>query len=168
MDFVEKGFVPKGVALDLCCGAATNTIYLAQKGFEVTGMDISPTALRYARKKAREANVQINFGSHSFVWVPFKDDAFDFVFDMGCFHHVQPKDRLHFIYGVRQVLREGGLYMITCFSYKNGPGWNHFTKKQLVALFSEFFSFKQAMHYGSVDGDGYTRFFYTILMEKKS
>jgi len=167
VEFVEKGLVKKGKALDLCCGAGTNTVYLAQNGFEVTGIDISPTALEYAKAKAKKADVAINFSVENFVELPFKDEAFDFVFDMGCFHHVEPEDRQRFIQGVSRVLKQGGMYMLTCFSYRNGPAWNHFTKKQLIQLFSGHFAVGLVRHFSSVEGDGVTRFFYTTLMEKK-
>jgi 2-polyprenyl-3-methyl-5-hydroxy-6-metoxy-1,4-benzoquinol methylase len=52
VEFVEKGLIKKGKALDICCGAGTNTVYLAKQGFEVTGIDISQTAIKYAKKKA--------------------------------------------------------------------------------------------------------------------
>jgi 2-polyprenyl-3-methyl-5-hydroxy-6-metoxy-1,4-benzoquinol methylase len=59
--FVEKGLIKKGKTLDLCCGAGTNTIYLAEKGFEVTGIDISQRAIEYATVKAENVHAKINF-----------------------------------------------------------------------------------------------------------
>jgi SAM-dependent methyltransferase len=167
VEFVENGKLTLGRVLDLCCGAGSNTVYMAEQGFEVVGMDVSPTAIGFAQKKAWQATVQVDFGLHSFVWLPFKDGAFDFVFDMGCFHHVEPEDRSKFIQGVHRVLRRQGVYMLTCFSWWNGPAWNHFTKQQLEAAFGTLFKFKIVRHYASAEGDGYTRFFYTVLMEKK-
>jgi ubiquinone/menaquinone biosynthesis C-methylase UbiE len=167
VEYLEKRFIPKGSALDLCCGAATNSIYLAQNGFEVTGLDISKTALAIAKKKARQAKVNINFLEGSFVDLPLGGGIFDFLFDMGCFHHVEVKDRSKFISGVFRVLKEGGVYVLTCFSIRNGAGWNHFTIQQIVDLFSGFFEFEKSRHYPSLEGDGVTRFFYTVLMKKK-
>lgn len=167
VEFVEKGLIPKGKALDICCGAGTNAVYLAQKGFTVTGIDISPTAVEIAKKKAAKAGVVIDFRVRNFLKLPFKDEEFDFVFDMGCFHHVKVLDRPTFIRGVHRVLKTSGALMLTAFSYKNSAAWNHFTKKQLIALFSDFFEFGELRHYGSVEGDGVTRYFYTVLMEKK-
>jgi ubiquinone/menaquinone biosynthesis C-methylase UbiE len=168
VELVEKELIKKGKALDVCCGAGTNTVYLAQKGFEVTAMDISTKALEYAKKKAEQASVKINFMLQSFVDLPFGDAEFDFVFDMGCFHHVEVEDRHNFIRGVHRVLKNGGVYLLTCFSYKNGPAWNHFTKKQLIDLFSDCFEWNEFRHASSIEGDGVRRFFYTVLMKKKS
>ena len=167
VELVEKGLIRKGKALDICCGAGTNTIYLAEKGFEVTGIDISRTAVEYAKKKAAQAKTSIDFRVENFLKLPFGDEEFNFVFDMGCFHHVKVEDRAVFIEGVHRVLKKGGIYMLTCFSYKNAPAWNHFTKKQLIDLFSDYFNLGEFRHYGSVEGDGVKRYFYTVLMEKK-
>ncbi|MEO6577494.1 MAG: class I SAM-dependent methyltransferase [Candidatus Limnocylindria bacterium] len=41
-----------GRAIDLGCGTGANVLYLAQHGFESTGVDFSPIALRVARKRA--------------------------------------------------------------------------------------------------------------------
>jgi 2-polyprenyl-3-methyl-5-hydroxy-6-metoxy-1,4-benzoquinol methylase len=167
VEFVEKELIKKGKALDICCGAGTNTVYLAEKGFEVTGIDISSKAIDYAKKKAQQANVKINFIMQSFVNLSFGNEEFDFVFDMGCFHHVEIEDRAKFIKGVHRILKNGGSYMLTCFSYKNGPAWNHFTRKQIIDLFSEYFEIKEIRHISSIEGDGYRRYFYTVLMKKK-
>jgi ubiquinone/menaquinone biosynthesis C-methylase UbiE len=56
----------------------------------------------------------------NFLNLPFDDAEFDFVFDMGCFHHVKVEDRRTFIGSVHRVLKNGGDYMLTCFSYRNG------------------------------------------------
>jgi methylase of polypeptide subunit release factors len=41
-----------GKALDLGCGTGTNSIYLAKHGWEATGVDFVPRAIRAARRKA--------------------------------------------------------------------------------------------------------------------
>ena len=167
MEVVEKGLVKPGRALDICCGAGTNTVYLAEKGFTVTGIDISPKAIEYAKKKAEKQGVKISFKVQNFLNLSFKAEEFDFVFDMGCFHHVEVDQRPIFVKGVHRVLKENGNYLLTCFSHKNGPGWNHFTKKELVAIFSNLFAIGKIWHAPSVEGDGVTRYFYTILMRKR-
>jgi len=101
------------------------------------------------------------------VTLPFQDGGFDFVFDMGCFHHVTVEDRERFIQGVYRVLKPTeGLYLLTCFSDKNGYAWNHFKKEQLTQYFSSRFKFLSLKHFGSVEGDGYVRYFYSVLMER--
>ena len=153
--------------MDLCCGAGTNTVYLAQSGLDVAGIDISKTALEIAAKKATEAKVNINLLNASFIDLPFNKEEFNFVFDMGCFHHVTVEEQTKFIAGVHRVLKKGGAYLLTCFSYKNGVGWNHFTRQQIIDLFSDHFELGEIRHYPSLEGDGIIRYFYTALMTKK-
>ncbi len=167
VEYLQAGFLPKGRALDVCCGAGTNTIYLAQNGFEVTGIDISRTAIEIAKQKAAEAGVSIDLLNESFIILPFASHEFDFVWDMGCFHHVEIQDRPSFIAGIHRVLKPGGAYMVTCFSYRNGRSWNHFTEQQIVSLFCGHFDFEEFRDYSSIEGDGVVRFFYTVLMKKK-
>jgi cyclopropane fatty-acyl-phospholipid synthase-like methyltransferase len=53
----------------------------------------------------------------------------------GCFHHVEVESRSKFIEGVHRILKSDGAYTLTCFSYRNGPSWNLFTRQQIVDLF---------------------------------
>lgn len=92
--------------MDTCCGVGTNPIYLAKNGFDVTGIDISLTAIGMAKKKAKQANVNVNFVAESFIDLSFKNGVFDFIFDMGCIHHVEIDDRPKFIEGIHRVPKE--------------------------------------------------------------
>ena len=168
IDLIQNGRIQPGNALDLCCGIGTNTAYMAQNGFDVTAIDISKHALKLAMQKARKAKAEIKLVQASFVTLPFKDAEFDFVFDMGCFHHVEVEDRPEFIHGIRRVLKPKSKYQLTCFSDRNGPAWNHFTKEQIAQYFSGRFKLTSLDHFGSIEGDGYTRFFYSVLMQPRT
>jgi ubiquinone/menaquinone biosynthesis C-methylase UbiE len=155
--------VPAGKALDVCCGLGTNTVYLARAGFETTAIDISQTAVSQARRKAREAGVDIRFWVGSTLELPFERDEFDFIFDMGCFHHIRPPDRDRFVQCILRVLKKGGYYFMVCFSDKNGPAWNHFSDVEILDIFSPHFEAIEMQHFSSLEGDGHTRFFYATL-----
>jgi 2-polyprenyl-3-methyl-5-hydroxy-6-metoxy-1,4-benzoquinol methylase len=102
-----KRDLPNGKALDICYGLGTTTVYLAKNGFNVTGIDVSRTAIEAAKKKSQQCKESINFLNESFITLPFIDEAFDFVFDMGRFHHVEVEERSIFIAIVHRVLKEG-------------------------------------------------------------
>ena len=165
---VNSGRVKPGKALDLCCGAGSNTVYLAEKGFNVTTLDISDKAVFYAKDKAGEAEVSINFLIGNFTSLPFKAHEFNFAFDFGCFHHVPTEERTTYIEGVYRVLKPKATCFLVCFSYKNGIAWNHFRKAQIQKLFQDWFKIEQIDHVPSVEGDGITRYFYQVLMQRLS
>ena len=52
---------PYGRALDLGCGSGVWSVKLAARGWEVTGVDVIPKALRRARERARETSVEPRF-----------------------------------------------------------------------------------------------------------
>ncbi len=74
----------------------------------MTGIDISQTAIEIGKKKAHQAKVNVNFLAESFIDLRFIDEAFGFVFNMGCVHHVEVEEGTKFIVGVHRVLKEGG------------------------------------------------------------
>ena len=49
---VEAGTLVPGRALDVGCGTGTNALWLAQRGFDVLGVDLSPLAVEKARAKS--------------------------------------------------------------------------------------------------------------------
>ncbi|MBI5350027.1 MAG: methyltransferase domain-containing protein [Chloroflexi bacterium] len=51
VEVVESGRIQPCKAIDLGCGTASNAIFLAQHGFEVTGTDFSPAAITLCQKR---------------------------------------------------------------------------------------------------------------------
>jgi 2-polyprenyl-3-methyl-5-hydroxy-6-metoxy-1,4-benzoquinol methylase len=51
--------VPAGRALDIACGSGRNALFLAEKGFEITGVDISAVALALAEQRAQQKSLSI-------------------------------------------------------------------------------------------------------------
>src|SRR5262249_38701966 len=70
--------------IELGCGPGTNSIWLAQQGFDVTGLDISSLAIQRARDLA--AKVQVRFVTGDVLDPPSLGDPFPFFFDRGCYH----------------------------------------------------------------------------------
>lgn len=53
----ETSGLGRGTALDAGCGAGAEAVWLAEQGWDVTGADISPTALAKARRRAEAAGL---------------------------------------------------------------------------------------------------------------
>ena len=71
----------------------------------------------------------IDFLIGDFASLAFKEARFGFVFDFGCFHHVNPEYRTTFIDGVHRTLGSKGIYLMVCFSDRNGSAENHSARK---------------------------------------
>jgi len=56
LDFIEAR--PPSNAIDIGCGTGTNVITLAKAGWQVTGVDFAPRAIRIAKRKAQKAGIE--------------------------------------------------------------------------------------------------------------
>jgi SAM-dependent methyltransferase len=71
--------LPAGRAVDLACGEGRNSIWLAEQGWEVTGVDFSPVGLAKARRFADLRGVEANWVESAVEsWKP-PPDGFDLV-----------------------------------------------------------------------------------------
>ncbi|WP_336034799.1 class I SAM-dependent methyltransferase [Halobacterium yunchengense] len=74
--------------LEIACGTGRFTVLLAERGADVTGLDISGPMLQEGREKAHRADVAdtLSFMRGDAARLPFPDDHFDAVFAMRFFH----------------------------------------------------------------------------------
>ena len=69
--FISQQRLTGGRALDVACGVGQNAIWLAQRGFAVDAVDVSPVALAHARHAAARASVTVNFAQADLdEWTP--------------------------------------------------------------------------------------------------
>ena len=71
----ELGDLPPGAAVDLACGEGRNAIWLAERGWTVTGIDFSEVAVERARRIAGDRQVTWVVGDALTVEVPRVDLA---------------------------------------------------------------------------------------------
>ncbi len=75
--------------MELGCGTGTNGVWLAQQGFEVTGVDVAPLAVEQAQQRASDAGVKAQFVVGDVLELPELGGPFGFFFDRGCYHAVR-------------------------------------------------------------------------------
>ncbi len=108
---IEAHGIKPGKALEIGCGTGTNSIWLAEHGFEVTGMDISQTAIAQAGEKASAAGVACRLLVGDFMVDQVPGDPFDFVYDRGVLHVFEGHEELsRFASRVRDVLAPEGMW----------------------------------------------------------
>jgi len=107
--------VQQGSVLDLCCGPARHALILAQKGFEVTGVDRSEFLLSKARERTAGTAVElVRSDMRDFV----RPDAFDLALSLfTSFGYFDTRDEdLAVLRNVHASLKKGGVFVIDVLS----------------------------------------------------
>src|SRR5918911_5361174 len=147
--------ITNGKFLDLGTGPATQAMWLAKRGFNVTGSDLSESAVNRAKYfYANQKNV--NFIVDDILNSKLKESEFDYIFDRGCFHVLLPTDRQRYIRKIKHILKENGTLFLKCFSNKEPrqEGPYKFSQKEIRDLFSKYFridSIKETVYQGTLD-----------------
>jgi SAM-dependent methyltransferase len=111
---LDGGSAPRtGRVMELGCGAGNISIWLAKRGYEVRGVDLSPAAIDWARQNAREAGVKADFSVGDALNLRTdKEPSFDFVLDGHCLHCIIGEDRKRFLATAWRLLRPGGYFLV--------------------------------------------------------
>lgn len=105
---------PPALMLELGCGNGQSSYLLAGKGYEVHGIDISTTAVAWARERFAAAGLRGTFHQGTVCRMPvFADAFFDIVFDGSCLHCLIGDDRDACLAEVRRILRPDGVFVVS-------------------------------------------------------
>ena len=106
--------LPPGRALDLGCGYGRTSIYLAQNGWQVDGVDFVPQAIDEAKKRAVAAGAaeKTHFHVGSVADLRFLAGPYDLAIDIGCMHALNPTMQQNYRDGLLRLLRPGATYLL--------------------------------------------------------
>lgn len=122
MELVDSGRVRPCSALEIGAGTGTNAIWMAERGFDVLGVDISPVAVEKARAKMGARGLRCRFMAGDFLEAAPAGGPFQFAFDRGCFHMFdEPGERERFAAQVAGALAPGGLWLSLIGSTEGPP-----------------------------------------------
>lgn len=109
---VAEERIQPGAAIDLGCGAGINSIWLAQQGFDVTGVDSSQLAIDKARERAAAAGVRVNFVVADLLNFPVGFGPYPFFFDRGCYHAVRAIDVKAYLRSLEKITAPGSIGLV--------------------------------------------------------
>jgi SAM-dependent methyltransferase len=115
---------PYGRALDLGCGSAVWGVKLAERGWQVTGVDLVEKSLERARDRIREAGVEMRVVEGDVTDLRSTDVGGDFrlVLDTGTFHGLDAGQRVAMGREVSAIAADDATVLLDVFSpRRRGP-----------------------------------------------
>ena len=111
---LKKKLSKKDYILDVGCGYGRFTILLANAGYKIEGVDITPSFILKARKEAKKNGLQLKFKIGDMKKLPYQEKSFDAIICMWSVFMEIPKkeDQLKVLREIIRVLRPKGYAII--------------------------------------------------------
>jgi SAM-dependent methyltransferase len=122
VELVDSGVI-EGRVLDAGCGTGEHVLMLAERGFEVIGIDAAPVAIATAQRKAVGRGVKARFLVVDALQLSVLGDRFDTVLDCGLFHVFDDERRVRYVDALASVTSAGSRYLMLCFSDRQPGEW---------------------------------------------
>lgn len=122
--------------LDLGCGTGRHVVFLAQHGFDVTGIDTAETGIATTRRQLEEAGLTAELRQlNIFSSLPFPAGAFDAVVSTQVIHHARLAQIEALVAEIHRILTPSGLLFVTVPRLKNqGSRFEEIEPNTLIPL----------------------------------
>ncbi len=184
--------------LDLGCGTGRNSNYLANLGNKAVGLEISETALKIAKSRARELGIEKNVKYLNLsigAKYPLEDNFFDIALDVTSSNSLNEKEREIYLQEVSRVLKTGGYFFVRGLCkdgdknaknlLKLSPGREYdtyimkemgltervFTEIDFRKMYSQYFKIKKLEKksgYAKFQGRNYKRNYWIAYLQKEN
>jgi SAM-dependent methyltransferase len=105
--------------VEVGCGTASNLWFAAREGFQVAGVDASPSAIRAAQARFAAEGLQGDLRVADFARLPFADASFDLAVDRAALTCAGYDAARVALAELRRVLRPGGRLYFNPYSDKH-------------------------------------------------
>jgi SAM-dependent methyltransferase len=180
--------------LDLGSGAGRNSFYLAEMGANVTGLEISKTAIEISEQNAKEAGLDIKYIKQSIgEKFPVEDSSIDILLDVTSSNSLTEAEREVYLSEANRVLKSNGYFFVKAlclegdenakFLLKNNPGTEKdtytmpglgvtervWTREDFVKTYEKYFkivSMERKTSYPRMNGRVYKRNYWIAYLTK--
>jgi SAM-dependent methyltransferase len=118
VQLVENGRITPCRAIDLGCGTGSNAVFLAQNGFEVTGVDFAASAIEKAKQKADAAEVKVEFLVDDLTNLKKVNGTFDFLLDYGTLDDLSSQNRDLYVSNILPLSHNDSQFLLWCFKWR--------------------------------------------------
>src|SRR3989339_1414828 len=178
--------------LDLGSGTGRNANYLAQKGAQVIGIEISDTAINLAKNRAKEIGAETKYIKQSIgEKYPFDVKSFDLVVDITSSNSLDENEREIYLSEVFRVLKKDGIFFVRAlckdgdknakFLLKNNSGKEKdtyimpetclvervFSKDDFIQIYSKYFKIlkmEKTESYSTINNRQFKRNFWLVTL----
>lgn len=109
--------LPPGRALDLACGEGRNAVWLAERGWRVTGVDFSVVGLEKARRLATARGVEGEWVAADLLEYRPEPRAFDLVLVL--YLQVSASERAPILRAAADAVADGGIFLLIAHDTSN-------------------------------------------------
>lgn len=151
---IELKNLHSGKFLDLGTGPGTQAMQISNLGFDVTGSDLSNSAIERAKKLYPNTSYIVDDILNS----KFLDNAFDYILDRGVFHIFEQEKLPDYLRQIKRILKKKGILFLKCMSVEeknleDGKGPFLYSKEQIKEIFENNFeieSIRDSVYYGTI------------------
>jgi 2-polyprenyl-3-methyl-5-hydroxy-6-metoxy-1,4-benzoquinol methylase len=177
IEFIKNQDFNPSKVIDIGCGTGSNAIFLAQHGYEVTGVDFATSAILKAKEKAKYAGVNVNFVEDDITNLQNIKGFFDLLVDYGTFDDLSHTNRQKYIETVLSLTKPGTQFFLWTFEWKL-YWWERFLlylmpfanmalePGEIYKYFGKYFNIKRIC--GSSQLTGWPRGYACYLMTRKT
>lgn len=146
MRYIEKYLKPGAKILEIGAATGRYSITLAQMGYDVTAVDLTPKHVEIMKSKSQGLNNFNCMVADALDLNMFKDESFDLVLNLGPMYHLfHQTDKEKAVTETIRVAKKGGMCMfayIPCAAIMLGYGLCHLQAENLKYLMDEVGRFK--------------------------
>ena len=113
LDFIQHHKPAR--AIDIGCGTGTNVITLAKAGWQVTGADFAPRAIRLAKQKLSCSGTQADLRVSDATNLRGVNGLYEFALDIGCFHSIGKDGKAKYLKQLDRILAPSGFWLMYGF-----------------------------------------------------
>jgi len=134
--------IKPGKVLDIGVGEGRNALYLAQEGFDVTGIDISKEAIDKFLNFAKKKNLSVNGVIKSITEFEFNDE-YDVIISVATLHLIEKNKLFKLINKIKKQTKKNGLNLVAVFTDKDAgreqfPDLYFFNKTEIKELYNDW------------------------------